>query len=239
VLLPAGVAALLLPARGVVPAVDVALVLVGVIAIAGTVGIRITPVLTGLSGALAFDLLWTEPYGSPLIREPADRFSGIVVLLVGAGLAERARRGGRDRARIIRLVRPRSLRSAHLLTIGRVASDIAEGDAAGLVVLDIARGLVELLALRDCRFEIAPLSPGARPVLLHSGELELRGTRWSPTAVALSSDGFDLPVVARGRVVGRFVCEPRRRTTVTREQIGVALTLADQAASALLLTEVA
>jgi GAF domain-containing protein len=74
---------------------------------------------------------------------------------------------------------------------------------------------------------------------LPNGEFTLDGFRWSPINIGISAAGFDLPVIARGRVAGRFVCEPRTRVGVSREQLAVALTLADQAASALLLADVA
>jgi hypothetical protein len=223
----------------VLPAADVAIALVGVIALAGTVGVRHTPALTSLSGAIAFDVLWVAPFGSLQIHDQADRLTGLVVLVVGGGLAERGRRRRRRPARMLRIQLPHAIRSAHLSTLRRVAGDIAEGDTAGLVVLDIARSLVEVLRLRDCRFELTPLRVSERPVLLPDGELALDGVHWSPIGIGISDKGFDLPVIARGQLAGRFVCQPRARISVSREQLSVALTLADQAASALLLANAA
>ncbi len=60
-----------------------------------------------------------------------------------------------------------------------------------------------------------------------------------PILVTYNGRGFDLPVIARRQLAGRFVCQPRTRISVSREQLAVALTLADQAASALLLADVA
>jgi hypothetical protein len=239
VLVPFGLACVALPLRRYVPGADVAVVLVGAIALAGTVGVRATPALTALSGAVAFDLLWVSPYGSLQMRGPADRLTGLVVLVVGGGLAERGRRRRRRPPRTVRIQLPGAIRSTHLSTIRRVAGDIAEGDTAGLVVLDIARSLVDVFRLRDCRFEVAPLPLSERPVLLANGELALDGVRWSPIGIGVSDKGFDLPVIARGHLAGRFVCQPRTRISVSREQLAVALTLADQAASALLLADVA
>jgi hypothetical protein len=98
---------------------------------------------------------------------------------------------------------------------------------------------VEVFRLRDCRFELAPLALSERPVLLWDGELALDGVHWSPIGIGVSDKGFDLPVIARGHLAGRFVCQPRSRIAVSREQLSVALTLADQAASALLLANAA
>lgn len=235
--MPAGLAYAALPLRSDVPAADVAVVLVGAIAVAAVVDDQVTPILAALSGALAFDLLWAEPYGSLRIRDPGDRLTGVLVLLVGAAIAESGRRRRTSSIRVPRS--QRRTRNDHVLTLHRVAAEIAEGDAAGLVMLDIARSLVELLRLRDCRFELDPPAIGERPVLLRSGELELRGTRWSPIQVGLGLGGFDLPVITRGHLAGRFICEPRRRIHVSEEQVAVTLTLADHAASALLLADVA
>jgi hypothetical protein len=127
----------------------------------------------------------------------------------------------------------------HLRTVGRVASEIADGDAAGLVVLDVARSLVDVLRLRDCELQLPPFADGSAPVLCRTGEMELWGVRWDPTLIGLPEAGFSIPIVARGRTEGRYVCSPVRRWNPSREQVTVALTLADQAASALLLDAVA
>jgi hypothetical protein len=166
----------------------------------------------------------------------------IGVVVVGAVLGVHLRRHRRwfVRRRPLLLRRRRDrVAVAHLQTVGRVAGEIAEGDMAGMVVLDVARSLVELLGLRDCRFEAAPTPVASMPCLLHTGELELRGMRWTAALVGLPAEGFTIPVVARGRTEGRYVCLPRRPYRVTDETIVVALTLADQAASALLLESVA
>jgi hypothetical protein len=240
VALPAAVAWAGTPFRAQLSAADVAAVLVGVVAVVGAVGVRATPVLAAASAAMAFDMAWAAPDGTLRVRDPADRLSAVVLLVVGATLAELGRR---RRARWRRpWRRPRLWRSRdeealdHLHTVGRVAADIAEGDDAGLVLLDVSCALVELLDLRDCAFEQPPFPPGERPVLLHTGELELRGVRWDPARTGLPTRGFAIPVAARGHVEGRFLCVPRRPGTVRPDRVVVALTLVDQAASAVVLS---
>jgi hypothetical protein len=127
---------------------------------------------------------------------------------------------------------------ASVRSMGRVAEQVAGGDSASFVVLDVARTLVELLDLADCRYEPASGASG-RPVLLHGGELEYRGVRWSPSQIGLPDRGFDLPMVARGHLVGRFVCLPRRRWAVPEDRVLAATALVDQAASAQLIERVA
>jgi hypothetical protein len=119
-----------------------------------------------------------------------------------------------------------------------VAHEVAEGDGAEFIVIDVARSLVELLDLRDCRYETAPLAEDARPTLVQGGELELAHVRWSPMQLGLPQGGFDLVLAARGQTLGRFVCEPRVQHTVSEDRLLAALTLADQAASARLIEAV-
>jgi hypothetical protein len=232
---PPLVSALALPLRTVVPQATLAAALLGVVAVVGACGTRPSTLVAAISAALAFDLLWVEPYGSLQVRAPSDRLTGVVLLGVGIGLAEllgRRRRISRP-ARIDR--GRRQVASDHLLTIGRVAEDIAEGDPADFVLLDVARSLVELFGLTDCRYEVAPFECNSMAVLVRGGELEQQGVRWDPKLIGLPRSGFAVPIVARGHTAGRFVCLPRRESKPSVERLAVAQTLADQAASALLL----
>jgi hypothetical protein len=123
-------------------------------------------------------------------------------------------------------------------SMGRVAEQVAGGDSASFVVLDVARALIELLDLRDCRYERSSGGVTGRPVLQHGGALDYRGVRWSPVHIGLPEKGFDLPMVARGQVVGRFVCLPRRRHPIQEDRVLAASALVDQAASAQLIEHV-
>ncbi len=121
------------------------------------------------------------PYGTLRMHDPADRVTGVVVLVVGVSLAELGRRSParwRRPWRRPQLWRTRDEEVAdHLQTVSRVAADIAEGDDAGLVLLDVSCALVELLDLRDCAFKRPPFPPRERPRLVHTGELEMWGVR--------------------------------------------------------------
>ncbi len=142
------------------PSTDVAVVLVGIVAVAGAMGRRSTPAVAAVSAALAFDVLWTRSHGSLAVLDAGDRLSG-VVLIVGAGLAWRS--GRRSTARIGR-ARPRaSYRHAdgHLRTLERLADDMAAGDDAGLIILDVARNLVELS--RSAGLHLRASAAGADP----------------------------------------------------------------------------
>jgi len=152
----------------------------------------------------------------------------------GAASARRRHRTRRSRAEARRDCE-RSLVSVR--SMGRVAEQVAGGDSASFVVLDVARTLVELLDLDDCRYE-SGTRPTGRPVLRHGGEMELWGVRWSPVMIGLPEKGFDIEMVALGLAVGRFVCLPRRRSPVPEDRVLAALALVDQAASAQLIERV-
>jgi hypothetical protein len=213
--------------------------------VAGTLGAAASPVLAGAVAGTAYAVLWAEPYGSVEVHSGEDRLSALVVFAVGSGLGAFCRRrrtrvaAGPEAGAPRPIVEGRRTTTGHLRTVGRVAGEIADGDMAGLVVLDVARSLVEVLGLSDCEFQVPPLDNPQRPCLRRDGWLESRGHDWDPTAIGLPDTGFYLPVVARGRVEGRYLCTPRRRRRPSRERVDVALTLADQAASALLLDSVA
>jgi len=119
-----------------------------------------------------------------------------------------------------------------------MAHEIARSADDDLVVLDVARRLVELLDLTDCAFERAPpgskgLPPSARPRLDATGDMVHEGTRWRPMQLGFLSDAFDILVVRRGRTRGRFVCRSRRRRRLPEERILAALALCDLAASSM------
>lgn len=159
----------------------------------------------------------------------------------GSGSAGRSGRTRASAAGVLRALRRLRLRRRRvepiesLRSVGRVAQVVAEGDDAEFVLLDVARLLVELLDLDDCRYETPPLAGSSRPTLVHDAELELRKVRWTPMQLGLPERGFDIPVAARGQTLGRFVCVPRRRHTIAEDRVLAALALVDQAASARLI----
>lgn|GEM_PF-3162756 len=123
-----------------------------------------------------------------------------------------------------------------LRSVSQVAAEVAKGEDAGLVLVDVGRRLIELLDLTDCSFEVPPFDRPMRPVLRHDGDLELRGVTWDPSTAGLPTAGFHLPVVAREQMLGRFRCIPRHRYGIPRERLLAAVALADQTAAALLIS---
>jgi hypothetical protein len=248
---PAGAALALSPLRGTVSNANAALVIVAAVALAGVSGRRLTSVVGAVGGAVTFAVLWATPEGVPRVERGADLVAAVMIGAVGVLLAELVRRNRsaepalapasasalRSRRWPMVLRRPR-LPLGPLRSVGRVAQEVADGDDAEFILLDVARTLVELLDLDDCRYETAPLADASRATLVHGGDLELQQLRWTPMQLGLPERGFDLLVEARGQILGRFVCSPRHRRTISEDRVLAALALVDQAASARLIASV-
>jgi hypothetical protein len=240
----------LLPLRTTVSNANAAMVIVAAVALVGVSGRRLTSVIGAAGGALTFALVWAPPEGSLRVDRGTDLVTSVVILMVAVLLAELVRWGRAadgPRALRVRWARPRLLQWRPwrrqppldpIRSVGRVAQEVADGDDAEFILLDVARTLVELLDLSDCRYETAPLADSPRATLRHGGELELQQLRWTPMQLGLPERGFDMLIAARGLTLGRFVCSPRHQHTVGEDRVLAALALVDQAASARLIASV-
>jgi hypothetical protein len=194
--------------------------------------------LAAVAAAVAATLLVVDLLASGPAR-PLGVLAVVAAYAAGAlaGPARRRRGAGRHvtgRRRRAEARRDCERSLVSVRSVGRVAEQVAGGDSASFVVLDVARALVELLDLADCRYEPGD-RPSGLPALRHGGELELWGIRWSPVPIGLPERGFEVEMVARGLVEGRFVCMPRRREPIPEDRLLAAIALADQAASARLI----
>ena len=99
IVLPPGVAGLLVPFRTSFPNTDGALVLVAVIVAIAANGHRIAGLLAAASAAVWFDFLLTRPYERLTITGRGDIETTALLLLVGAAVTELAVRGRRQRVR--------------------------------------------------------------------------------------------------------------------------------------------
>jgi hypothetical protein len=96
----------------------------------------------------------------------------------------------------------------------------------------IPNNLIELLHLRDCRYEPGPgqrLAKGIR----HDGQVILAGLVWDADELGLPGPELDLPVESQGRTLGRFVLDPTPALPVSHRKRLVAVALADQVGAAL------
>ena len=224
VLGPMAVAAAMIPWRARLTPADGALVLVVVIVAVATSGRRGAAAVCAVSAGLAFDVFLTRPYGSLRIARGSDVTTEVLLLIVGLAVGDLAARGRRHRtaARDGR----RTVRALHALT---------ELSASGHGPRDVADQaeyqLRSLLALRDCTFTRA--DPGLAARILPDGEVRLHSAIWSTEDLGLPRRGVDLPVRGAGVVLAHFVLVPAPGARASRDQLAVAVAIADQVGAAL------
>ena len=215
-LLPWLVCLAMVPARRSIPNTDAALVLVVVVVAAATFGVRPAGYLSALSAGIAFDLLLTVPYGSLSIHSREDVETAGLVLLVGAAVTEIAAQGWRQR-------RISEQRSDYLTGLRRPL----DGEPSEMVE-QASRMLVEVLQLSRCRFRLG--TGDEQPRLEPDGSVRWGDARWDVDAEGLPRQvETALPV---GRA-GRFLLAPAPDTHPDRLARIVAVTVADQLATAL------
>jgi hypothetical protein len=152
----------------------------------------------------------------------------LLVLGLGTGqLAWKARVAGEKLA----------ARRSELARIRRLANQVAQGSETTDVILTARDELMDLLQLRDSRFEAAPFSERIDlPRIERDGVIAHRRYRFTPGGhleLELPPDGVALPVLARGQIVGRFVLDPAPGSGASLEQRIVAVAIADQVGASL------
>ncbi len=230
---PPAVAASLIPARTWLTTANVALVLVGVVVLVAVVGGRLAAVVAALWSTLWFDVLHTRPYYSFTIARHEDVVTAALILGVGLAVGELSTRARRHRAAA-------ELSSVDIGRIHVVAELVASGEEADWVVLAVAVELRTLLQLRDVRFDYEPFpaptdaDPRVRPRIESDGSVSFGVLGWAAASIGLPGKLVDLPVMARGRSVGRFVLRPTPGLPIDLERRLVAVALADQVGAALM-----
>jgi len=149
----------------------------------------------------------------------------VAVLGVGVVIVRLARSERRAR-------RAADARSEELRRIYRVAERAVHAEDAMQVVITARDELTALLHLRECRFE-APPFPTALERLERSGAVAWQDYRLTTEGFALPERGVELPIVGRGRLLGRFVLQPTPDRGVSLEQRVAAIAIADQVGLAL------
>jgi len=225
---PIAVAVALLPFRSETSTANAALVLVLVVLAAAIVGGRRGGIVAALVATLAFDVLYTQPYGSLRIATRDDLETTLLLLGVGmvAGeLVVRTRRSERAAAK----------HRAEIERMRRIAEVGAGSDTPGRLIENVRRELVGLIALERCWFERPPFE-ATMPRLTHGRVVmpseDPRVMQLDPTPSRL----VELRVYGNGEVQGRFVLEFREPTVglaVPEEVRTIAVSLADQLGVAL------
>ena len=224
-----GTGAVLALARGVFRQTNAALVLMIVVVVVAAIGGRAAGMITALAAVLSFDFFHTRPYLS-LTIDSRDDIETTILLLVAGIIVGTVASSGRPRARLQAADARTEIRRIHHV------AEVAAGGADAATVIGTAQDeLRALLSLRESRFEAMPFTHSVRrPELSRSGSIEphqvMRFTHTGHrTGFELPADGVDLPVLARGQKIGRFVLIPTPGVATTLEQRVAAVAIADQA----------
>jgi Domain of unknown function (DUF4118) len=217
---PVVVASALVPLREHIAGANTALVFVVVVVLAAALGGRWTGFTAAIVSAMAFDFFLTRPYGSLKIDNVDDIIATVLLLAVGLIVGEivvwahrgyRQSRRGRD----------------EIARLHRVAEQVAAGRRAHEVLESVRAELSQLLSLRSCAFEQPPFGDPL-PRLERNGSVDTPRRRFARGEFALPAEGVELPVLGRGRQLGRLVLEPQPDVGVSIEERVVAIALSDQ-----------
>jgi len=210
-----GVAAAWIPVRAQQPNVLVALALVIVVALTGSLARRSAVVATALCAGLAFTYFDTEPYERFVISSQPDIETAVALVFVGLFTGELALRVARQR------YADRSA-SGDMDRVRAASSQLALGEELVVMIGAVAAQLTTILGLVDCWYSTEPIAPGTA-VIDREGHL-------SPGSTAQVA----LPVWGLGQVLGHFLLRPPNPALFGRhEHLLVAVTLADQVGAAL------
>jgi K+-sensing histidine kinase KdpD len=194
---------------------------------ASSTGVRLAGFLAALSSGVFFDLFLTQPYGTLAVSNPDDVEALVLLLAVGLAVTELALWGRRQQAGASR-------RLGYLDGVLSTAEKIAaqDPDPADLVAL-VGTELTGLLGLDGCRY--APVAPHLRVVVQPDGQVRSGERLLDVERHGLPTDEeILLPIRSEGQTVGGFVLTSATRAQhPTREQLRVAVLLADQAGTVL------
>jgi len=217
---PLVVASLLVIVRDHIAGSNAALVFVVVVVLAAALGGRWAGFTAAVVSAMSYDFFLTRPYGSLKIDEAEDIVATILLLAVGVIVGEVVvwahkghRQSKRGRSEIARL--------------HRVAEQVAAGGRTQDVLETVRSELTELLSLRSCEFEQPPFGLPL-PRLERNGAIDVPHRRILRGEFALPTEGVEIPVLGRGRQVGRLVLEPDPDVGVSLEERVVAIAISDQ-----------
>jgi hypothetical protein len=217
---PILVASLLVLVRDHLASANSALVFVIVVVLAAAIGGRWAGFTAAIVSAVSFDFFLTRPYGSLKIDDTDDIVTTVLLLAVGMIVGEivvwahrghRQSRRGRD----------------EIARLHRVAEQVASGARADEVLASVRTELTLLLSLRDCQFEQPPFGVPL-PRLERNGSIDAPRKRFVRGEFALPAEGAEIPVLGRGRQLGRLVLVPEPGIGVSIEERVVAIALSDQ-----------
>ena len=224
---PLGLAAILVPFRAGLANTEAALVMILIIVAVAAAGNRLAGYIAAVSAAAWFDFFLTRPYETFDITRAADIETTVLLVVIGAAVTEIAVWGRRQAAAASR-------RAGYLDGINDAARAVAAGDSPSALITRIAASLTQLLSLRSCEFQYGVAGLGRPGRVEHDGQVIVDGGPYDVQAAGLpTAAGTELLVESGGRLQGRFLMQADPAGRPTREQLLVAVALADQAGAAL------
>jgi Domain of unknown function (DUF4118) len=225
IVVPLALAVILLPWRGSWPNTNVALLLVVAVVAVACAGNRIAGALAGISAAVWFDFFFTVPYNSLSISHSADVTTFVLLLAVGVAVSQMAAWARRLKAVTV-------TDAGYFTTIVESAALAQEADTPHDVIEHVRRQLIEVLGLRDCRFEYGKLL-GQPPRLEPDGSIRTRHGHYPVDDFGLPDEEIELRTFSNGQYIGRFMLTPTPGSMPTRRARLVAVSLAGLAGHAL------
>ena len=163
---------------------NAALVLVVVVVAVSINGHRLAGALAALSSAVWFDFFLTQPYQRFTITKSADITTAVLLLVVGLAVSQLAARA--RRLRVVAITDAEYLEDIH-----RTAQLVQAGTSANAVVDHVRSQLVDVLHLRDCRFQYGNLL-GHPPRLEHDGSVVKGRASWDVERRGLPDEEIEL-----------------------------------------------
>jgi K+-sensing histidine kinase KdpD len=224
---PLALAALLVPFRGSFPNTDAALAMILVVVAVAANGYRLAGILAAVSAAAWFDFFLTQPYERFTITRRADIETTVLLLVIGVAVTEIAVWGRRQHAAASR-------RAGYLDGINATAEAVATGEAPADLIEQVSAQLTRVLSLRSCRWQYGVAGLGHPPRLRRDGRVMAGEQVIDPESAGLPQDTeTELLVESNGLLQGRFMFTPQPGSRPSREQLLVAIALADQVGAAL------
>jgi len=222
---PLLVALVLVPSRNEFAGAAAALIFVALIVALSVGGNRFVGFTASLSSALWYDVFLTRPYGRLDISHRPDVETTLSLLVVGFMVSELAAR----RRHLSKV----SAEEAEYVDMVRDLTDLANGTAPSSAIIARALpSLIQLLDLRDCRFERAPSDPPMARIT-SNGEVVHVGMDWPVNQMGIPGPEAEIVAQWRGRSLGRFVITPTPGEPIPRERRIVAALLASVVGAAI------
>ncbi len=224
---PLALAAVLTPFRAHFPNTDAALAMLLVVVAVAAAGNRLAGYLAALSAAVWFDFFLTRPYERFSINRQTDIETTVLLLVIGVAVTELAVWGRRQHAAASR-------RAGYLDGISTTAAAVAAGEGPSELIQEVSSQLTRVLSLLSCRWQYGVAGVGHPARLRHDGQVTTGEQVRDAVSAGLPPDTeTELLVESGGLLQGRFLIMPVPGSRPTREQLLVAIALADQVGAAL------